>query len=131
VKYLIDTDWVIHYLNGNKNIREKISQCKSEAMGISVIVLAEVYEGIYYSTNPTQNEKNFRNFLSDFSILDINEAISKIFGLERGKLRKRNQELGELDLLIASTCLHHGLTLLSNNRKHFEMIDGLQILSLP
>jgi len=38
--------------------------------------------------------------------------------------------IGDFDLLIASTCLHHRLTLLTNNRKHYEMVDGLKILSL-
>ena len=32
-----------------------------------------------------------------------------------------------LDLLIGATALRHGLTLLSNNRRHFEGIEGLAI----
>lgn len=39
--------------------------------------------------------------------------------------------IGDFDLLIAATCLRHGLTLCSNNRRHFEAVEGLQILSLP
>jgi predicted nucleic acid-binding protein len=38
--------------------------------------------------------------------------------------------IGDFDLLIASTCLHHNLTLLTNNRKHYKMVEGLKILSL-
>jgi predicted nucleic acid-binding protein len=32
--------------------------------------------------------------------------------------------------LIASTCLHHKIALLTNNRKHYEVVDSLNIFSL-
>jgi predicted nucleic acid-binding protein len=37
----------------------------------------------------------------------------------------------DTDWIIASTCLCYDLILLSNNRRHYDMIEGLQILSLP
>jgi predicted nucleic acid-binding protein len=60
----------------------------------------------------------------------IDEEICKRFGQERGKLRKEGRLIGDFDLLIAATCLCHSLTLLTNNRRHFEMIEGLQLLSV-
>jgi predicted nucleic acid-binding protein len=48
--YLIDTDWVIHYLNGHKEIVQKLKSLKKEGLALSVISLAELYEGVYYST---------------------------------------------------------------------------------
>jgi tRNA(fMet)-specific endonuclease VapC len=38
--------------------------------------------------------------------------------------------IGDMDLLIAATALQHGLTLLTNNRSHFERLEGLTIASL-
>ena len=32
--------------------------------------------------------------------------------------------------LDAATCLQYDLTLLTNNRRHFEMVEGLRIISL-
>src|SRR5690348_9079300 len=34
-----------------------------------------------------------------------------------------------MDLFIAVACLHHGLTLLTPNRQHFERIPSLPIIS--
>ena len=56
VSYLIDTDWIIHYLNGHKGITEKLESLKEEGLAISVISLAELYEGVYYSTKPEADE---------------------------------------------------------------------------
>jgi len=38
--------------------------------------------------------------------------------------------IGDMDLLIGATALQHNLTVLTNNRRHFERIEGLRIESL-
>jgi len=128
--YLIDTDWAIHYLNGNRDIIEKLKSIKGKGLALSVISLAELYEGIYYSTNPKGNEEGLTDLLSGVSILEVGDEICKVFGRERGRLRKERKMIGDFDLLIASSCLYHNLTLLSNNRRHYEVVEGLKMLSL-
>jgi tRNA(fMet)-specific endonuclease VapC len=128
--YLIDTDWIIHYLNGSRNIVSKLRSLEKEGFAISVVSLAELYEGIYYSINPDGNEKALNDFLSGVSMIGVEDDICKLFGKERGRLRQAKKMIGDFDLLIASTCLHHNLTLLTNNRKHYKMVEGLKVLSL-
>jgi tRNA(fMet)-specific endonuclease VapC len=99
-------------------------------LAISIVSLAELYEGIYYSTDPLDNENALGEFLTGVSILGIDDEICRIFGRERGRLRNQNKIVSDFDLLIGSTCLNYNLTLLSGNRKHFEMIEGLQIYSM-
>jgi len=69
-------------------------------------------------------------FLPGVSILDINDEICKIFGRERGRLRKQGKIIGDIDLFIAATCLYYNLILLTNNIFHFERIENLKIISL-
>ncbi len=59
----------------------------------------------------------------------MDHEICKIFGRERNKLRKQGNIIGDFDLLIASICLRYDLILLTNNKKHFEKIDFLKIMS--
>lgn len=35
--------------------------------------------------------------------------------------------VGVLDLLIRATALQHNAILVTNNRRHFELIEGLQL----
>jgi tRNA(fMet)-specific endonuclease VapC len=130
VRYLIDTDWVIHYLNGHPEIVRRLHTLQPEGVGLSVISLAELYEGIYYSTDPEGNERDLHDFLRGVNTIGIDEETCKIFGRERGRLRKAGQLIGDFDLLIAATGLHYGLTVLTNNRQHFERVEGLQIESI-
>ncbi len=98
---------------------------------MSIISLAELYEGVYYSRDPFQSERVLEEFLTpDLGIIRIDEDICKIFGKERGRLRKLGKIISDFDLLIACTCLCYELTLLSNNKKHFELVENLQIISV-
>ena len=54
--YLVDTDWAIHYLNGHPEIVEKLQLLKKDGLRLSVVSLAELYEGVYYSRNPEESE---------------------------------------------------------------------------
>lgn len=130
LRYLVDTDWVIHYLNGQLAIVERLSQLQPQGIGLSIVSLAELWEGVFYSSDAEGNERHLQNFLRGVSVIGIDEQICRIFGKERGRLRERKKILGDFDLLIGATALHHGLVLLSNNRRHFELIEGLQLGTL-
>lgn len=64
MKYLIDTDWVVHHLRGAKKISKKLEQLAPEGMAISMIALAELYEGIYYSKDPLKDQQLLEEFLA-------------------------------------------------------------------
>ncbi|NJD69643.1 MAG: VapC toxin family PIN domain ribonuclease [Candidatus Methylomirabilota bacterium] len=128
--YLLDTDWVIHYLNGRTDIVEEIDRARNLGLALSVVSLAELYEGVHYSRDPEGNEQSLQDFLADVEVIGVDEAICRIFGWERGKLRQRGKAIGDFDLLIAATCLHNGFTLLTNNRRHFDQVENLAIVSI-
>ena len=61
--YLVDTDWVIHYLNGHPGIVRRLDELKEQGLALSVVSLAKVYEGIFYSTHREGNEADLDDFL--------------------------------------------------------------------
>ena len=130
IQYLLDTDWVIHYLNEHQGIVQRLDALLDDGLGLSIISLAELYEGVYYSRDPEGDEQDLNDFLRGVTILGIDEAVCKIFGRQRGRLRAEGLLIGDTDLLIAATALQYNLTLLSNNRRHFERIEGLRIESV-
>jgi len=129
--YLIDTDWIIDHFNHVGRTTEKLKELRPAGITMSVVPLAELYEGIFYSRDPARDQRQLEEFLRNVPVLGIDEDICKVFGKERGKLRQQGKPVSDFDLLIASTCLCCGLTLLSNNRRHYDMVEGLRILSLP
>lgn len=131
MRYLLDTDWVIDHLRGVARVSRRLEELGPEGLALSIISLAELYEGVYYSRDPVQSEEVLKRFLApELTILGIDEETCQIFGRERGRLRQEGRSIGDLDLLIAATCRRHGLTLLTNNRRHFTLVDGLTIISV-
>jgi tRNA(fMet)-specific endonuclease VapC len=130
MRYLIDTDWAIHYLNDRPDIVQRLHVLQDDGLALSLISLAELYEGVFYSRDPEGDERDLQDFLRGVTVLGIDDGTCRIFGRERGRLRAAGTLIGDFDLLIGATALHHNLTLLTNNRRHFERIDGLRIESL-
>jgi predicted nucleic acid-binding protein len=54
---------VIHHLNGRPDIIQRLQALQPEGLGLSVIVLAELYEGFYSSRDPEQSEQKPNDFL--------------------------------------------------------------------
>ena len=71
-----------------------------------------------------------REFLIGVEVIPLDDAICRIFARERSRLREYGNLIGDLDILIGSTALRHNLTLLTNNRRHFERLRGLNIISV-
>ena len=71
--YLVDTDWAIHYLNGHAGIVKQLNKLYEQGLGLSVISLAELYEGVLYSTDPERNEKELTEFLRGLTVIGIDE----------------------------------------------------------
>jgi tRNA(fMet)-specific endonuclease VapC len=131
MNYLIDTDWVIDHLNQVELVTTRLHELAPEGLALSVVSLGELYEGVYYSQDPEASEASLQRFLNrELTILGIDEETCKLFGRERGRLRAIGQRIGDMDLMIAATALQYDLTLLSNNRRHFDRIDGLRIESI-
>ena len=128
MNYLIDTDQVIDHLKGRHAVVEQINRYAADGLAISLITFGEIYEGILFGRDPKQHTQGFLTFLKiPVRILPPNQAIMRRFAQLRGQLRQTGQLIGDFDILIAATALHHDLTLLTHNRKHFSRIPMLKL----
>lgn len=124
--YLLDSDFLINFLNGKKEVVDSFRKIKDFGLSTSVICAAEILEGIYFFDNLIKLEA-FSKLLKKVNIIDIDLiTASKYAGLMSG-LRKKGIPLDKFDTLIASTCLAYGLILVTGNKKHFLRIPNLKI----
>lgn len=68
VAYLLDTDCIIHWLNGNPEIGRRLDEARPRGLALSVVSLAELYEGVYYSKTPEENERRLDDFLAGMTL---------------------------------------------------------------
>ena len=124
MKYLLDTNQVVYYLRQESRVIDDLQSRRSEGLAVSIISVAELYEGIFRATNPEEAERALKDFLSEVTVLSIDEEVARIFGQERARLRQVGLPMSDLDLLIAATALRHDLTLLTADRD-FERVENL------
>ena len=130
LQYLVDTDWVISYQHSVPRVVGRLNALLAQGVGLSIVSLAELYEGEIYSADPQAEALALREFLSAVQVVHLDDVICQIFARERGRSRAEGNLIGDLDILIGSTALRHGLTLLSNNRRHFGRMHELNIISV-
>lgn len=125
--YLVDTDRVAEYLKGRADAVALLTRLRTDGLAISLVTFGEIYDGIYGGYDPAAAERLFRQFLRRITVLTLNRTIMRRFARLRGELRRRGQLIPDPDLLIAATALHHDLTLITGNRRHFERVPDLRL----
>lgn len=130
MRYLVDTDWVIDYMHRVPRVVDRIAVLTPDGIGMSVVTLGELVDGVQGDRDPEASEREMDAFLERVDLIDVDETIARIFGRERRRLRLAGNLIGDMDLLIGATALRHDLTVLTNNRRHFERIEGLAIESV-
>lgn len=126
--YLLDTSVVIKYLKGTPEVVELIDGLEGEVFS-SYLVLAELYEGIFRSKNEV--EQKILEYFSTFDkVFGLDEVVSKKFGKIRAELKQKGFIIEDIDIFIAATCLSYNLELVTLNKKHFERVKGLRILTV-
>jgi tRNA(fMet)-specific endonuclease VapC len=92
MSYLIDTDWAIDHLHNIERVVRRLEELSPEGLGVSIISLAELYEGIFNSTDPAGNEQALQDFLSGIDVVPVDEETCRIFGRERGRTATKGRQ---------------------------------------
>ena len=128
MKYMLDTNICIYAIK-NKPIRviDKIKLHYNEGLCISSITLAELRLGVEKSVNKARNEEALLKFLSIFMIVHFDDFAALEYGKICAKLHKNRTPIGPFDTLIAAHAKALSLTLVTNNTKEFERVEGLKL----
>jgi tRNA(fMet)-specific endonuclease VapC len=94
---------------------------------ISSITVAELEYGVAKSRYPEKNRVALIEFLSIFNTLNFDDKDAVEFGAIKSKLEKSGKIIGPMDLLLSAQAKAKKLTLVTNNIREFERIEGLRI----
>ena len=127
-QYLLDTDWIVDVLHGQEQATQTLLELAAFGLALSMITYGELYEGAHYARDPESALAGLRDFLAGKEILPLTLAIMERFAIVRGALpRPIRRQVGDLDVLIATTALEHDLTLLTRNLRDFQHIPNLKL----
>ena len=128
MRYLLDTNICIYYINEKpSHIMEKVHQCMLDGICISAITLAELEHGVAKSAYPEQNADKLAQFLSIFDVLPFGGEAATAYGIIQADLQRKGTPISPMDTLIAAHARAEGVTLVTNNLREFERVEGLAL----
>lgn len=128
--FMLDTNICICLLNrrtGYENILARIDGLAYDQVIISSLTLAELKYGIAKSVKKEANRIKLVYFLYQFECLPFDAEAASCYGDFRIQLESRGTPIGPLDTLIAAHTLSLAATIVTNNVREFERVDGLAI----
>ncbi len=126
---LLDTDTIIYSLKGVESVVKQFQQHADMPKALSVISYGELIYGANKSTQVSNNLAKVHRLGEIFPVIDISKPIMDCFGLIKSELSKNGVTVDDFDLLIGSTAITYGYTLVTNNEKHFKKIPGLKVVN--
>jgi predicted nucleic acid-binding protein len=124
--YGLDTDIIIARERGNNNIPQRIN-IEIERKNLIYIPPFAYYEakrGIVNGKAPKQL-RLLNELLEQCPVGETTQDVFEQAANIYDDLKSHGYSCDDMDILIASFCMTFGLTLVTNNTKHFEHIDGL------
>jgi tRNA(fMet)-specific endonuclease VapC len=91
---------------------------------ISVVTEFEIYSGA-----PDQQIGYWRELLKGIQVLNFDSEAAEQAVKIYNKLKLISKQVDTADLFIAATALSKNLPIATLNKKHFERIDGLTLIS--
>jgi tRNA(fMet)-specific endonuclease VapC len=131
MRYLLDTSFVIDaVLRSPVPFRRAFPHLSARSLALSVISLAELYEGPFHSTNPTAASRALHAHIAPLTVIPLDESICERFGRLRAQIRKNGRNVSDLDLLIGATAIDRDMTLLTRDLGDFQKVPDLRIAKL-
>lgn len=122
--YLLDTNIIVAFFNGEAALIEKVKPLSS--VQLPYVVLGELYYGAFKSAKKQENIQRIRSFLSLCTLLKADEETSYCYGNIRDDLRQKGKPIPENDIWIAAIARQYQLTLVTRD-KHFNEVSGIEI----
>ena len=125
LRYLLDTNICIYVIKRRpESLLVRFNENASH-LAISVVTLAELLHGAEKSSQPQRTLSVVEDFCSRLDVLDYGAKAAQHYGQIRSALERRGTPIGVNDLHIAAQARSEGLTLVSNNLREFERVEGL------
>ena len=123
--FMLDTDKVSFALRGQGQVGSRLLEHRPSEIFVSSITLAELRHGAA-RRGSRKLTRLIDVFTGDVSVLAFDRAAGDRFGGVAAALAAAGTPVGGFDTLIAAHALAANLTLVTNNTKHFDRVDGLR-----
>lgn len=127
-QYLLDTNICIYIRRERPQaVLDRFKGLPAGSTAISVITYGELVYGVQKSPSSRTAMLILEELTAVIPVLPMAVDVAKIYGAIRSDLAVRGELIGNNDLWIAAHAKSLGLTLVTNNEREFQRVEGLAI----
>ena len=124
MRYLLATNALIDVLRApGSAVENRLRACDPQDVGLSAVVLHELYYGAYRSGRPSHNAGLVDEIA--MRVLELTREDAREAGRVRAALALEGRPIGPFDVLIAGQAVARGLTLVTHNTGEFSRVTAL------
>jgi len=137
VGLILDSDYLIAGERQGLSVLQILEQIVAThggiELGISVITVAELMHGAYRAKEHARQQRRLAfidRLCKDVPVYPITLEIARHVGRLEGELADRGFTMAFEDLAVGITALQLGFGVATMNRRHYELIPGLNVVSI-
>ena len=128
MRYMLDTNICSYVLRSRPAyVKARLDEAGPGALAVSTVVLAELLFGAARHREAAAIRRDISDLVSRLEVLSWDEGAAEHYGDIRAALEKRGRPLGAMDMMIAAHARSMGATLVSNDVRHLERVEGLLV----
>ncbi len=127
---IFDTSVLIAMERGSPDIDKLVRGRESESFGISVITVSELLHGVHRADSQKRRLKReayVEKVIETFPIYPFDLGTSRIYAGIWANLAKKGINIGAHDLMIASTSISLGFSVITSDLRDYKKIKGLTV----
>ncbi len=127
---IFDTSILITIERSSHQLDKLINGRESEPFGISVITVSELLHGVHRADSEKRRLKReayVEKVIELFAIYPFDLSAARTYARIWALLAKKGISIGSHDLMIASTCISLGFSVITSDIRDYGKIEGLTI----
>lgn len=125
-RFMLDADTVSYAIRGQGQVATRVLEHQPSELCISSITWAELRFGAE-AKRSARLRRAIDSFAKDVSVVPFDQAAADRFAVVAAALARRGKPIGSFDTLVAAHALSLGLTVVTNNTKHFGRVPRLNV----
>lgn len=125
---MLDTDIASYVIRGRfPNLDARLRENDPTTLCVSAVTRAELRYGVARRASARGLAGQVQLFLDGILSVSWDDSAADRYGSLRAQLENQGTPIGNLDTMIAAHALAIGAILVTNNERHFGLVNGLAV----
>ena len=127
---ILDADVLIRGEKGAFDLASWLATRPDDQFEVAAITLAELWHGVERATaaHKAKRQQYLEAVLAPLPIIPYTEQTAREHARIWAEMEAAGKMIGYYDIIVAATALERGSDVATFNRKHFDLVTGLNVI---